>query len=55
LVHFIDVQEDAVLPDDAALLKNIIDGLGAISSSDQQLLTNALLVFDALYAAFSKK
>ncbi|WP_167496594.1 chromate resistance protein ChrB domain-containing protein [Desulfopila sp. IMCC35006] len=55
LVHFIDVQEDAVLPDDAALLKNIIDGLVAISSSDHQLLTNALLVFDALYAAFSKK
>ncbi len=55
LVHFIDVQEEAVLPDDAALLKNVIDGLVAISNNDHQLLTSALLVFDALYAAFSKK
>jgi hypothetical protein len=55
LVHFIDVQEEAVLPDDAALLKSVIDGLVSISASDQQLMTNALLVFDALYAAFSKK
>jgi hypothetical protein len=55
LVHFIDVQEEAVLPDDAALLKNIIDGLVAISNNDHQLMTHALLVFDALYAAFSKK
>lgn len=55
LVRFIDVQEQASLPDDAALLKNIVDGLIAISHSDHQLLTNALLVFDALYAAFSKR
>lgn len=55
LVHFIDVQEEAVLPDDAALLKNIIDGLVSISANDHQLLANALLVFDALYAAFSNK
>ncbi len=55
LIHFIDVQEESSLPDDAALLKNIIDGLIVISTSDHQLLTNALLVFDALYAAFSKK
>ncbi len=52
LVHCIDVQEEAVLPDDATLLKNIIDGLVAISTDDHQLLTNALLVFDALYAAY---
>jgi hypothetical protein len=55
LVHFIDVQEEAVLPDDAGLLKNIVDGLVSISTSDHQLMTNALLVFDALYAAFSRK
>ena len=55
LVHFIDVQEEAVLPDDAGLLKNIVDGLVSISTSDHQLMTNSLLVFDALYAAFSKK
>jgi len=54
LVHFIDVQEEAVLPEDAALLKNLIDGLVTISTNDHQLLTNALLVFDALYASFSK-
>jgi hypothetical protein len=55
LAHFIDVQEEAVLPEDAALLKNLIDGLVIISADDHQLLTNALLVFDALYAAFSKE
>lgn len=55
LVRFIDVQEEASLPDDAALLKNIVDGLIVISTNDHQLLTNALLVFDALYAAFSKR
>lgn len=55
LVRFIDVQEEAALPEDAALLKNIVDGLIAISNSDHQLLTNALLIFDALYAAFSKR
>lgn len=55
LVHFIDVQEEAVLPDDAGLLKNVVDGLVSISTSDHQLMTNALLVFDALYAAFSRK
>ncbi len=55
LVRFIDVQEEASIPDDAALLKNIIDGLVVISTNDHQLLTNALLIFDALYAGFSKK
>ena len=55
LVHFIDVQEEAVLPDDAGLLKNVVDGLVSISTSDHQLMTNARLVFDALYASFSRK
>jgi len=55
LVHCIDVQEAAVIPDDAELLKNIIDGLVAITDDDQQLVTHGLIVFDALYAAFLKK
>jgi len=55
LVRFIDVQEGATLPDDAGLLKNLIDGLVAISTGDHELLQRALLVFDALYAGYSLK
>lgn len=55
LVRFIDIQEGATLPDDAGLLKNLIDGLIAISANDHELLERALLVFDALYAGYSLK
>ena len=53
LVRFIDIQEGTTLPDDAGLLKNLLDGLVAISTDDHQLLDRSLLVFDALYAGFS--
>ena len=55
LVRFIDIQEGTTQPDDAGLLKNLLDGLVAISTDDHQLLGSALLVFDALYAGFSQK
>jgi len=55
LVRCIDIQEGTILPDDAALLKNILDGLIAISTSDHQLLDRALLIFDALHAGYSQK
>lgn len=55
LVRCIDIQEGTILPDDAALLKNLFDGLIAISTSDHQLLDRALLIFDALYAGYSQK
>jgi len=53
LVRCIDIQEDTTLPDDAGLLKTLLDGLIAISTSDHALLERALLVFDALYAGYS--
>jgi len=55
LVRCIDIQEGTTLPDDASLLKTLIDGLVAISANDHELLERALLVFDALYAGFSIK
>ncbi len=55
LIKAIDIQEGAILPDDAALLKNLLDGLIAISTSDHQLLERALLIFDALHAGYSQK
>jgi hypothetical protein len=55
LVRFIDIQEEAILPDDAGLLKNLLDGLITVSTNDHQLLDRALLIFDALYAGIPKK
>ena len=55
LVRCIDIQEGTILPDDGALLKNLLDGLISISTSDHQLLDRALLIFDALYAGYSQK
>ena len=55
LVRCIDIQEGAILPDDGALLKNLLDGLIAISTSDHQLLDRALLIFDALHAGYTQK
>lgn len=53
LIKCIDVQEGA-LPDDAALLKTLLDGLIALSDDDHQLLERALLLFDALHAGFAQ-
>jgi hypothetical protein len=53
LIKDIDVQEGA-LPDDAALLKTLLDGLIVLSTDDHQLLERSLLLFDALHAGFIK-
>ena len=53
LVRCIDVQ-DGVLPDDAALLKTLLDGLIALTVDDQQLLERAGLLFHALHTGYSK-
>ena len=55
LLKFIDIQEGEILPDDAGILKNLVDGLIAISTDDHQLQERALLLFDALYAGFAGK
>ncbi len=55
LIKCIDIQEGATLPDDAGLLKNLLDGLIAISTNDHEVLERALLIFDALYAGYSLK
>jgi hypothetical protein len=49
LVKYIDVQ-DGALPDDAKLLKTLLDGLIALCTDDHQLLERAQLLFDALLA-----
>ncbi len=54
LVRFIDIQEEATLPDDAALLKTLIDGLVSITGDDHHLMEQALVLFDALYAGYTK-
>ncbi len=54
LVRFIDVQEEATLPDDAALLKTLIDGLVATISDDHYLMEQAFVIFDALHAGYTK-
>lgn len=53
LVKHIDVQEGG-LPDDAALLKILLDGLIALTGDDHQLLERAQLLFEALHAGFAK-
>jgi len=53
LVKAVDVQEGA-LPDDAAFLKTLLDGLIALFADDHQVLDRALLLFDALHAGLSK-
>jgi hypothetical protein len=53
LVREIDIREK-VLPDDAALLKAMLDGLVAAQPDDHQLLEQASLLFDALHGGFSK-
>jgi hypothetical protein len=53
LVRFIDIQEGPTLPDDAGLLKTLIDGLVAITSDDHHLMEQALVLFDALHAGYA--
>lgn len=53
LVKHIDVQEGN-LPDDANLLKTLLDGLISLTTDDYQLLERARLFFDALHAGFAK-
>jgi hypothetical protein len=53
LVKAIDVQEGD-LPEDAALLKTLVDGLVTLAGDDQQLLEKARLLFDALHAGYAK-
>ena len=53
LVKYIDVQE-GVLPDDANLLKTLLDGLISLAADDYQLLERARLLFDALHAGYAK-
>lgn len=54
LVKAIDVQ-DGPLPEDAVLLKTLVDGLITLAGDDHQLLEKARLLFDALYAGYAKK
>ncbi len=53
LVKHIDVQEGA-LPDDANLLKTLLDGLITLTGDDHLLLERANLLFDALHAGLGK-
>jgi hypothetical protein len=53
LVKHIDVQEGA-LPDDANLLKTLLDGYIDLTPDDHQLLERTRQLFEALYAGFLK-
>ena len=53
LVRWIDVQEEA-LPEEAALLKTLLDGLIVLTADDHQLLERARLLFDALHAGYAQ-
>ena len=55
LIRYIDVEDGTALPDDATLLKNLLDGLITLSDNDDQLCERAMLIFDALHAAFANK
>ena len=47
------MQEEA-LPEEAALLKTLLDGLIALTADDHQLLERARLLFDALHAGYAQ-
>ena len=53
LVRFIDIQGGPTLPDDAGLIKTLIDGLVAITSDDHHLMEQARVLFDALHAGYT--
>ena len=54
LIRYIDIQEGPA-PDDAILLKALLDGLLALIADDYQLLDKALLFFEAIYTGYAKK
>jgi len=55
LVRHIDVEDGPSLPDDAILLKSIVDGLVSLHGDDIERSEAAMAVFDALYADLSRK
>jgi hypothetical protein len=52
LVRAIDLKEDLDSLEEAKTLKDLVDGLVAITPNDDDLVQRALLIFDALYAAY---
>jgi len=52
LVRAIDLKEDLERAEEAKTLKDLVDGLVKITPDDHELVKRALLVFDALYAAY---
>jgi len=48
-----DTGEDGGLPAEARAVKDVLDGLIKISSSDAELLDRAMLLFDALAASYT--
>lgn len=52
LVRAIDLKEDLEMNGEAKTLKDLVDGLLTITPDDQELVTRALIVFDALYTTF---
>lgn len=52
LIRNIDLKEDPDGVEEAKALKDLIDGLAQITPDDHELVQRALLVFDALYAAY---
>lgn len=53
LINQIDLQAD-VLPDDAALLKTMLDGLMDKTTDDYQLLQKGSVLFEALHAGYQR-
>ncbi|MFZ5447007.1 MAG: chromate resistance protein ChrB domain-containing protein [Thermodesulfobacteriota bacterium] len=52
LVRAIDLKEDLEGLEEAKTLKDLVDGLVKITPNDGELVQRALLIFDALYAAY---
>jgi hypothetical protein len=52
LVRAIDLKEDLEGLEEAKTLKDLVDGLVSITPNDDELVQRALLIFDALYAAY---
>ncbi len=52
LVRAIDLKEDLEGLEEAKTLKDLVDGLVKITPNDGDLVQRALLIFDALYAAY---
>ena len=50
-----DTGEGGGMPAEARAVKDVLDGLVKISANDSELLERAMLLFDALAAAYAKK